>query len=159
MNVKTDFWCQTALKGSTVRLKHFSNVMEDTFLSATSGSIGFKCSCCDVFFRNSSQIFLLSLLKTLTIPLSRLFTNAKLSNYRKRACLYFFNVVQVQAYIISSLKKEMPSVFGKDSKKKELIANLGEIYQRIEKEHQISPGDFPNLAKMQVRSKNREDTA
>lgn len=58
---------------------------------------------------------------------------------------------QVQAYIISSLKKEMPSMFGKDSKKKELIANLGEIYQKIEKEHQISPGDFPNLAKMQVR--------
>ncbi len=45
----------------------------------------------------------------------------------------------------------MPSVFGKDSKKKELIANLGEIYHKIEKEHQISPGDFPNLAKMQVR--------
>lgn len=62
----------------------------------------------------------------------------------------FINFVQVQAYIISSLKKEMPSVFGKESKKKELIANLGEIYQKIEKEHQISPGDFPNLAKMQV---------
>lgn len=63
----------------------------------------------------------------------------------------FFCGHQVQAYIISSLKKEMPSVFGKDSKKKELIANLGEIYHKIEKEHQISPGDFPNLAKMQVR--------
>lgn len=58
--------------------------------------------------------------------------------------------MQVQAYIISSLKKEMPSMFGKDSKKKELIANLGEIYLKIEKEHGISPGDFPNLAKMQV---------
>lgn len=58
--------------------------------------------------------------------------------------------VQVQAYIISSLKKEMPSVFGKEAKKKELIANLGEIYLRIEKEHQISPGDFPKITKMQV---------
>lgn len=65
----------------------------------------------------------------------------------------FLYGVQVQAYIISSLKKEMPSVFGKDSKKKELITNLGEIYHKIEKEHQISPGDFPNLAKMQVRLK------
>lgn len=62
----------------------------------------------------------------------------------------------MQAYIISSLKKEMPSMFGKDSKKKELIANLGEIYQKIEKEHQISPGDFPNLAKMQVRVKTKK---
>ena len=42
-------------------------------------------------------------------------------------------------------------MFGKDNKKKELIANLGEIYLKIEKEHQISPGDFPKLAKMQVR--------
>lgn len=66
---------------------------------------------------------------------------------------YFCYGIQVHAYIISSLKKEMPSMFGKDSKKKELIANLGEIYHRIEKEHQISPGDFPNLAKMQVRFK------
>lgn len=70
----------------------------------------------------------------------------------------FIDFVQVQAYIISSLKKEMPSMFGKDSKKKELIANLGEIYQKIEKEHQISPGDFPNLAKMQVSLKT-EDAA
>lgn len=57
---------------------------------------------------------------------------------------------QVHAYIISSLKKEMPSVFGKENKKKELINSLGEIYSRIEREHQISPGDFPNLKKMQV---------
>lgn len=57
---------------------------------------------------------------------------------------------QVHAYIISSLKKEMPSVFGKENKKKELIASLGDIYKRIEREHQISPGDFPNLKKMQV---------
>lgn len=44
---------------------------------------------------------------------------------------------QVHAYIISSLKKEMPNVFGKESKKKELVNNLGEIYQKIEREHQI----------------------
>merc|ERR1719498_1623163 len=67
----------------------------------------------------------------------------KLNDLIKRARL-----AKVQAYIISSLKKEMPSVFGKDSKKKELIANLGEIYSKIEKEHQISPGDFPKLDKM-----------
>lgn len=64
----------------------------------------------------------------------------------------FFSVplCQVHAYIISSLKKEMPSVFGKDTKKKELVNNLAEIYGRIEREHQISPGDFPNLKRMQV---------
>lgn len=41
-------------------------------------------------------------------------------------------------------------MFGKDNKKKELVNNLAEIYGRIEREHQISPGDFPNLKRMQV---------
>ena len=35
-------------------------------------------------------------------------------------CLSF----QVHAYIISSLKKDMPSVFGKEKKQKELIKGL-----------------------------------
>lgn len=61
------------------------------------------------------------------------------------------SAAQVHAYIISSLKKEMPNVFGKESKKKELVNNLGEIYAKIEREHQISAGDFPSLRKMQVR--------
>lgn len=42
-------------------------------------------------------------------------------------------------------------MFGKENKKKELIGSLGDIYKRIEREHQISPGDFPNLKKMQVK--------
>ncbi|KAJ6611639.1 hypothetical protein lerEdw1_015208, partial [Lerista edwardsae] len=67
----------------------------------------------------------------------------KLNNLIKRA-----HLAKVHAYIISSLKKEMPNVFGKASKKKELVNNLGEIYLKIEREHQISPGDFPNLCKM-----------
>lgn len=45
----------------------------------------------------------------------------------------------------------MPNVFGKESKKKELVNNLGEIYAKIEREHQISAGDFPSLRKMQVQ--------
>ncbi|XP_077677474.1 EH domain-containing protein 1 [Eretmochelys imbricata] len=68
----------------------------------------------------------------------------KLNDLIKRARL-----AKVHAYIISSLKKEMPNVFGKESKKKELVNNLGDIYLKIEREHQISPGDFPNLRKMQ----------
>ena len=42
-------------------------------------------------------------------------------------------------------------MFGKDSKKKELIKNLGQIYEQLQREHQISPGDFPDLKRMQVR--------
>ncbi|CAM6032180.1 unnamed protein product, partial [Sphagnum compactum] len=68
----------------------------------------------------------------------------KLNDLIKRARL-----AKVHAYIISELKKEMPSMFGKDTKKKDLIKNLGQIFDRIQKEHHISPGDFPDIKKMQ----------
>ncbi|XP_036361523.1 EH domain-containing protein 3 isoform X2 [Octopus sinensis] len=68
----------------------------------------------------------------------------KLNDLIKRARL-----AKVHAYIISQLKKEMPAMFGKDSKKKELINRLSTIYEHLQREHQISPGDFPNLKRMQ----------
>lgn len=67
----------------------------------------------------------------------------KLNDLIKRARL-----VKVHAYIISELHKEIP-LFGKESKKRDLIFNLAEIYQRIQQEHGISVGDFPDLCKMQ----------
>lgn len=42
----------------------------------------------------------------------------------------------------------MPSMFGKDSKKKELIKNLDTLYAQLQREHQISPGDFPDIKRM-----------
>ncbi|XP_072402144.1 EH domain-containing protein 1-like [Diabrotica undecimpunctata] len=68
----------------------------------------------------------------------------KLNDLIKRARL-----AKVHAYIIAELRKEMPSMFGKDSRKKELIKNLGQIYDKLQREHQISPGDFPEIKKMQ----------
>ncbi|NP_001079813.1 EH domain containing 2 L homeolog [Xenopus laevis] len=68
----------------------------------------------------------------------------KLNDLVKRARL-----VRVHAHIISHLKKEMPSVFGKDNKKKQLINKLPVIFAKIQLEHHISPGDFPDCAKMQ----------
>ncbi|CAH2328832.1 EH domain-containing 4 [Pelobates cultripes] len=68
----------------------------------------------------------------------------KLNDLIKRARL-----AKVHAYIISHLKKEMPAVFGKEAKKKELINTLPDIYKLIQREHHISPGDFPDVKKMQ----------
>uniref|UniRef100_A0A8C9YYW9 EH-domain containing 4 n=1 Tax=Sander lucioperca TaxID=283035 RepID=A0A8C9YYW9_SANLU len=68
----------------------------------------------------------------------------KLNDLIKRARL-----AKVQAYIISYLKKEMPSLFGREKKKEELIMRLPEIYTILQREHHISPGDFPNVTKMQ----------
>lgn len=70
----------------------------------------------------------------------------KLNDLIKRARL-----AKVHAYIISALKKEMPSMFGKDSKKKDLIKNLNDIYIEIQREHQISKGDFPDIREMQQK--------
>ncbi|KAK5612696.1 EH domain-containing protein 4 [Crenichthys baileyi] len=68
----------------------------------------------------------------------------KLNDLIKRARL-----AKVHAYIISYLKKEMPSLFGREKKKEELIMRLPEIYTILQREHHISPGDFPNVTKMQ----------
>lgn len=68
----------------------------------------------------------------------------KLNDLIKRARL-----AKVHAYIIAELRKDMPSMFGKEGKKKDLIKNLGQIYDKIQREHQISPGDFPEIKKMQ----------
>jgi hypothetical protein len=57
---------------------------------------------------------------------------------------------QAHAYIISSLHQEMPMIFGKDTKKIELISNLDQIYSQLERKYLISPGDFPELKKMQA---------
>ena len=68
----------------------------------------------------------------------------KLNDLIKRARL-----AKVHAYIISALRKDFPTMFGKDAKKKELIKNLGQIYEQLQREHQISPGDFPDIKRMQ----------
>ena len=52
----------------------------------------------------------------------------------------------------------MPSMFKKDSKKKELIKNLGQLYTQIQKEHGISSGDFPDLKDMQEKLMNYDFT-
>lgn len=68
----------------------------------------------------------------------------KLNDLIKRARL-----AKVNAYIINALRKDMPSMFGKESKKKELIKNLDQLFGQIQREHQISPGDFPDVKRMQ----------
>ena len=41
-------------------------------------------------------------------------------------------------------------MFGKENKKKQLILKLPVIFAKIQLEHHISPGDFPDCQKMQV---------
>lgn len=64
----------------------------------------------------------------------------------------------MHAYIISSLRKEMPVAFGKESKKKELIKALPQVFDRLQREHQISMGDFPDVKKMQETLQHHDFT-
>lgn len=80
-------------------------------------------------------------------------TLRKLNDLIKRARL-----AKVHAYIISALRKEMPSVFGRENKKKDLIKNLSQIYLDIEREYQIPQGDFPDLKEMQDKLANYDFT-
>ncbi|XP_014680692.1 PREDICTED: EH domain-containing protein 3-like [Priapulus caudatus] len=75
----------------------------------------------------------------------------KLNDLIKRARL-----AKVQAYIISSLKNQMPAMFGKDNKKKELIKGLDQTFAQIQREYQISPGDFPDVNRMREQLKDMD---
>ncbi|VDO11819.1 unnamed protein product [Rodentolepis nana] len=70
-------------------------------------------------------------------------TVRKLNDLIRRARL-----AKVHAYIISELKRQMPALIGKETKKKELIASLPAIYENLSRTHHISIGDFPPIDKM-----------
>lgn len=77
----------------------------------------------------------------------------KLNDLIKRARL-----AKVHAYIIAELRKQMPSMIGKEKKKKELIQKLDKIFEQLQREHGISPGDFPDVDKMRENLQNADFT-
>ncbi|XP_037335913.2 EH domain-containing protein 2-like [Pungitius pungitius] len=70
----------------------------------------------------------------------------KLNDLVKRARL-----VRAHAHVISYLKKEMPTVFCKESKKHNLIYQLPLIFTKIQQRHRVPAGDFPDCTKMQEK--------
>lgn len=68
----------------------------------------------------------------------------KLNDLIKRARL-----AKVHAYLMSYLKEEMPTMMGKEKRKKELIGNLEKVFNKLQADHHISAGDFPNTKRMQ----------
>jgi hypothetical protein len=55
-------------------------------------------------------------------------------------------VARVHAYIIGHLRKEMPAVFGKKSRQRELIDNLQAEFLKVQQTYNVPAGDFPNAA-------------
>ena len=112
-----------------------------------------------------SYFFFVSIFVDVSIFFYRLLIYRDLQSLPKNAALRKLNdlikrarLAKVHAYIISELRNEMPAMFGKESKKKDLIKNIGNIYDRLQREHQISPGDFPDIKKMQEVLQNQDFT-
>ncbi|GBC08771.1 hypothetical protein RclHR1_08370008 [Rhizophagus clarus] len=76
-------------------------------------------------------------------------TIRKINEIVKRARL-----AKVHAYIIGHLKKEMPAMFGKQSKQNELISRLDKEFITIMQRHQLAPGDFPNVERFKQGLRN-----
>lgn len=72
----------------------------------------------------------------------------KLNDLIKRARL-----AKVHAYIISHLHDSMPSVFGKEKAKNNMIKDLEKIFKDLSNKHRISIGDFPKVSHMQEKLK------
>jgi len=60
---------------------------------------------------------------------------------------------KVHAIILSHLRNEMPAVFGKDSKQKELIDNLDKEFYKIQRMYNLPPSDFPDIQKYREQLK------
>ncbi|CAI9086866.1 OLC1v1020787C1 [Oldenlandia corymbosa var. corymbosa] len=70
----------------------------------------------------------------------------------KKACDRKINEVvkraraaKIHAYIMSHLKKEMPSLMGKSKAQQRLINNLEQEFSKVEKEFHLPGGDFPSV--------------
>lgn len=77
----------------------------------------------------------------------------KLNDMIKRARL-----AKVHAYILAHLRSEMPSLFGKQSKKDDLITNLDKVFMQIHKARQLPVGDFPNVRRMREQLEEQDFT-
>ncbi|KAI3786641.1 hypothetical protein L1987_40472 [Smallanthus sonchifolius] len=64
----------------------------------------------------------------------------RINEFVKRA-----RAAKIHAYIMNQLKKEMPSWYGKAKAQQRLIDNLETLFEKIQREHHLPPGDFPNI--------------
>ncbi|KAK4439759.1 EH domain-containing protein 1 [Sesamum alatum] len=64
----------------------------------------------------------------------------RINEFVKRA-----RAAKIHAYIISHLKKEMPAMMGKAKTQQRLIDNLPDEFAKVQREHHLPAGDFPNV--------------
>ena len=55
--------------------------------------------------------------------------------------------LRMHVLIISHLRKQMPSLYGKKDKQQKLLNTLGEEFSKLQREKHLPPGDFPDPAR------------
>ncbi|KAK6154449.1 hypothetical protein DH2020_008697 [Rehmannia glutinosa] len=63
----------------------------------------------------------------------------RINEFVKRA-----RAAKIHAYIISHLRNEMPAMIGKAKTQQRLIDNLDDEFAKVQREHHLPAGDFPN---------------
>ena len=66
----------------------------------------------------------------------------KINELVKRARL-----LKAHAYLLDHLRDQMPSVYGFEKKKKELIDTMPAQFRTVCRARGLSPGDFPDIGK------------
>ncbi|XP_059624560.1 EH domain-containing protein 1-like [Cornus florida] len=64
----------------------------------------------------------------------------RINEFVKRA-----RAAKIHAYIISQLKKEMPTMMGKAKTQQRLIDNLENVFAKVQREFHLPAGDFPDV--------------
>ncbi|GMP65235.1 hypothetical protein CsSME_00026123 [Camellia sinensis var. sinensis] len=64
----------------------------------------------------------------------------RINEFVKRA-----RAAKIHAYVIGHLKKEMPAMMGKAKAQQKLIDNLEDEFAKVQREHRLPAGDFPNV--------------
>ncbi|KAL4271559.1 hypothetical protein GQ457_13G001900 [Hibiscus cannabinus] len=64
----------------------------------------------------------------------------RINEFVKRA-----RAAKIHAHIIGHLKKEMPAMIGKAKTQQKLIDNLEAEFGKVQRDHHLPPGDFPNV--------------
>jgi len=64
--------------------------------------------------------------------------------------------LRVHAILLDHIRMKMPSVFGKEKKKKEVLGDLGSIFRTVMQENNLSYGDFPDINKFKKGIENMD---
>ncbi|XP_065880038.1 EH domain-containing protein 1-like [Euphorbia lathyris] len=89
---------------------------------------------CELFEKEQDDL----LMDLVDIP--RKACDRRINEFVKRA-----RAAKMHAYIISHLKKEMPSIMGKAKTQQRLIDNLEDEFAKVQREFHLAAGDFPSV--------------